>query len=92
MRVVFDDAALDDLERIYAWIAKDDPRAAARVVDRVFSSVEVLGTFPRLGRVGRRPGTYEWIVPDLLYIVVFQLVPEEDELRVTAVFHGAQDR
>ncbi len=30
MRVVFREDALDDIERIYAWIAKDNPLAAAR--------------------------------------------------------------
>ena len=35
MRVIIREAAYDDLDRIYAWIAKDRPRSAAAVIDRV---------------------------------------------------------
>jgi len=39
-------AAYDDLDRIYAWIAKDRPRSADSVIDRILESAEWLGRFP----------------------------------------------
>jgi plasmid stabilization system protein ParE len=42
--------------------------------------------------LGRAPGTYEWIVQGLPYILVYKINADEDEVDVVAVFHGAQDR
>ena len=36
MRLVFEEEALDDLQGIFNWIAKDNPRAAERLIDRIF--------------------------------------------------------
>ena len=35
MKVIIREAAYDDLDRIYAWIAKDRPRSADAVVERM---------------------------------------------------------
>jgi len=45
-----------------------------------------------MGHVGRVPGTFEWVVPRLPYIVVYEVDQAEGQVIVTAVFHGAQDR
>lgn len=92
MNVVFDERAVADLEGIYAWIAQDSPAAARTVVARVLSSIERLGVFPDLGRLGRAGGTREWVVPRLPYIVVYETHPDRGELTVIAVFHGARSR
>ena len=92
MRVIIREAAYDDLDRIYAWIAKDRPRSADSVIDRILESAERLGHFPYMGHVGRVPGTYEWVVPALPYIIVYTINTNDDEVTVVAVFHGAQDR
>jgi toxin ParE1/3/4 len=61
-------------------------------VDRLFSSAELLISFPFVGHVGRVPGTFEWVVPRLPYIVVYEVDQAKGQVLVTAVFHGAQDR
>jgi plasmid stabilization system protein ParE len=45
--------------------------------------------WPYTGHVGRAPGTYEWVVVSLPYIIVDE---DADEVAIIAVFHGAQDR
>jgi plasmid stabilization system protein ParE len=35
MRVSFEPAASDDLDRLFAWIAKDSPRAALHMIARI---------------------------------------------------------
>ena len=92
MKLIFDETALVDLEDIYNWIAMDNPVAARVVVERVFGSAEHLASFPQMGHAGRDEGTFEWVVPRLPYIVVYEIDPERDEVIVTAVVHGAQDR
>jgi toxin ParE1/3/4 len=45
-----------------------------------------------MGHVGKAPGTYEWVVPGLPYILVYEIHTADDLVAVTAIFHGAQDR
>jgi plasmid stabilization system protein ParE len=92
MKVIIREAAYDDLDRIYAWIAKDRPRSADSVIGRILESAERLGRFAYMGHAGRAPGTYEWVVPGLPYIVVYTVSGDADEVAVLAIFHGAQDR
>lgn len=70
MKVVIRAAAYGDLDRIFAWIAKDRPQSANAVVDRILDSAERLGSFRHLGHAGRRTGTFEWVVPGLPYVIV----------------------
>ena len=92
MELVYDDEALADLEDIFNWIAQDSPAAATIVVDRLFSSTELLIDFPFMGHVGREPNTFEWAVPRLPYIVVYEIDRAQQRVVVTAVVHGVQDR
>lgn len=92
MKLVFDDQALVDLEGILNWIARDSPATARIVVDRLFSSTELLTSFPFMGHAGRSPGTLEWVVPRLPYIVIYEVDQEQGYVVVIGVMHGAQDR
>jgi toxin ParE1/3/4 len=92
MKLVFDDQAIADLENIFNWIAQDSPAIAKTVVDRLFSSTELLISFPFMGHVGHDPDTFEWPVPRLPYIVVYEVDQAQERVVVTAVLHGAQDR
>ena len=56
MKVVFDDEALDDLQRIFAHIAQGNRTAAEDLISRIFDKAERLAT-PELRHMGR-PGLY----------------------------------
>jgi toxin ParE1/3/4 len=73
MEVVFDDEAIADLENICSWIATDSPSAAKKLVQRPFSSAELLISFPFMGHAGREPDTFEWVVPRLPYVVIYEV-------------------
>ena len=92
MKVAFRKEACDDLDHIHAWISKDNPVAAAQVIDRILDSAENLGRFPLLGRRGTVPGTRELAVKGLPYIIVYEHVPTRGDVVVIAAFHGAQYR
>lgn len=92
MHLVFDDQAIADLEGIYRWTAQDSLAAAKTVVERLFSSIELLVSFPRMGHAGHVSGTFEWVVPRLPYIVVYEIDEPGERVIVNAVFHGAQSR
>jgi toxin ParE1/3/4 len=92
MRLVLEEDALSDLQDIFNWIAKDNPAAAQRLVNRIFRKLELLLTpgFARMGRLGLDPGTYELI--ERPYIIVYEVREQHDEIVVLAVFHGARNR
>lgn len=92
MRLVFDEEALDDLQGIFAWIAKDGVGAATTLINRIFDRVERL-TVPELthmGRIGRNSGTHELIEEP--YIIVYEVRERQGEVRVISVVHGARER
>jgi len=72
--------------------AKDDPAAADRVIGRIIDSTELLADFPYIGHMDKTPGSHEWVVNGLPYILVYTVDREADELTVIGVFHGARSR
>lgn len=90
MRLRYRVEAASDLVAIHEYIAADNPVAASAVITRIRQSVERLLLFPKSERLGRVPGTRELIVPNLPYIVVYQI--SDDLIDIVAVAHAAEDR
>jgi toxin ParE1/3/4 len=80
--------ALRNLDEAAEYIARDDPQAAARVVERITASIERLAVHPAAGRPGRVPGTRELIVSGTPYLVPYRVRGEIVE--ILRVFHGAR--
>jgi len=80
--------ALQNLDEEAEYIARDDPDAAAQMVDRIATSVERIATHPALGRTGRIPGTRELMVSGTPYVVPYRVRGETVE--ILRVFHGAR--
>lgn len=59
MRVLVHSSAESDLDRIADWIAKDNPRAAARMVSKLYERISFLETdeLAHMGRPGLVEGT-----------------------------------
>jgi plasmid stabilization system protein ParE len=88
-QVSWTNQALDDLEAICLFIARDAPRYAEVFADRVFRVTDRLAEFPRLGRVVPEIGRED--VRELIvqsYRVIYRLLPEEVE--ILTVHHGAR--
>ena len=67
MRIIWSDRALERVEEIAAYIERDDPTAAARWVEELFTAVDRLGDFPEMGKPGRdvaTPGIRELVIGD----------------------------
>jgi plasmid stabilization system protein ParE len=93
MKLRYTAEARDHIQEIFNYINDRNSAAAPQVVARIRLAAERLAEFPRVGHVGRVPGTYEWVVRGLPYIVVYDIsVGGEDEVVILGVFHGAQDR
>ena len=88
-RLIIAEPAERDLEEIVDYIAFDDPRAAERVYRGIVRVAERLPAFPALGRPGRHPETRELSIPNLPYLIAYEVGPEA--VTVLAVFHTSRD-
>jgi len=80
--------ALSNLDEEAEYIARDDPDAAVRTVERIATSVERLAIHPALGRAGRVPGTRELVVSGTPYVVPYRV--RGATVEILRVFHAAR--
>ena len=88
MRVRWLRTALRNLDEAAAYIARDDPAAADRMVRRLREAVERLAEHPAMGRPGRIAGTRELVVPGTPYVIPYRV--RGDTVQALRVLHGAQ--
>lgn len=89
MKVVWTNTAVDHLVDIYEYIAKDSPRYALRMIDRITSRSKQLSRFPESGQVVSEYADLQ--VREIIegpYRVIFRRRPEV--VQVLAVIHGAR--
>ena len=83
-------AALDDVDAIAAYIARDSPDEAALFVVRLFQTTKHLAEFPNSGRVV--PETHDQARREILvgaYRIMYRV--EDNRVWITGVIHGARD-
>jgi toxin ParE1/3/4 len=80
--------ALGNLNHHASFIAKDNPDAARRAVERVQTAVGQLTQYPSMGRIGRVSGTRELIVGGTPWIIAYRV--RADAVEIIRVLHGAQ--
>lgn len=88
MRIRWTVPALRALESIQDYIAKDNPRAAFEVAQRIRIVVGQLEEQPKMGRKGRVRGTFELVVDGLPYIVPYRI--KNTEIHVLNVYHTSR--
>lgn len=88
MRIRWVRRALANLQDEAEYIARDDPEAAARTVQRIVSSIDRLAAYPASGRPGRVPGTRELIVLGTPYIVPYRV--RGNAVEILRIFHAAR--
>lgn len=92
MKVVFSPDANNDLDNLFAWIAKENPAAAYDMIARIAARVVRLSVpgFAEMGRAGHVENTRELVVPP--YVIVYKIFEKRSEIVVIAVFHVRQNR
>lgn len=86
-KIVWSKDALDDLEKIADYIARDSRANAAKVIKKILAATRNLNQFPHLGLVVPEisdPQTRQRIV--LNYRLIYRLEP--DSVLVIAVVHS----
>jgi len=89
-RFVLTPAAKADLAEIAAFIGRDNPRAAGRVLAEIRNAMRRLASSPRMGHL--REDLVEEPVrfwPVYSYLILYR--PETRPLEILRVLHGARD-
>ena len=82
--------ALQNLDNEAEYIAKENPRAAQLLVQRIQHTVLLLQDNPALGRPGRLPGTHERVIPNTRCTVPYRVRPRLQRIEILRVFHSSR--
>lgn len=86
-------SALDDLDRVLAYIAAGNPAAALEVIEKIEAAGQRLGNMAT-GRKGRVSGTYEKPVHGLAYVIAYAIETRPDGMErivILRLIHGARN-
>lgn len=86
--IVWSARAIDQYAIAFEFLAERNPSAADKLRVRVRETLDILVRRP-IGRLGYADNTFEKIVQQTSYVIVFELAG--DELRILRLFHMAQD-
>ncbi|MCP3958258.1 MAG: type II toxin-antitoxin system RelE/ParE family toxin [bacterium] len=89
-RVIWSPQALDDIEAIRAFIARDAPRTAKRFVQRIFETVGRLERFPLAGPPVPELGSVEFREIRLKKYRIIYRVLEPEAVEIVTVYHGSR--
>ena len=88
MRLRWTEGAARDLENITYYLLDSTPQHGPHLVRSIYAAIAALPRFPNRGRVGKKAGTLELVLPSLPYLVVYQIAGEV--IYVVRILHGAQ--
>ena len=89
MQIIWQPAALDDLESLRTYIARFNPQAARRTRKAITAAVATLAGAPELGRPGRVEETRELPVPHTNYLLAYTVV--DSQFTILAVQQSARE-
>ncbi len=86
--VVYSRAALDDLQRVFAFLAEHDREVAVRSAAVIIGAVSALAEHPFIGRA-RRGDVRELVVSfgRSGYVALYRFVPHLSEIRILGIRH-----
>ena len=89
MKIVWTKRATRDLRAAYEnWMREKSENAADVMVERIFSTVELLEHNPELGRKGRVSSTREATLKPLPFLVAYR--EGQRRIEILALLHGAR--
>ena len=90
MRVTWKPRALAQLRDIHAYIAKDNPRAAAAVVERIQAVAALLATYPLRGRRTDEADVRTIRAQPYTYRIFYRVDVASSEVRILRLRHDRQ--
>lgn len=95
MKIFYTHSAVDDLERLYAFICQDNPKAAAKIAEKLRQAVNRLKDFPLLGKEVKPMNfaTSNELLRDLItgkYVIRYMVLKQE--IHILRIWHGKEIR
>ncbi len=85
----FSEQAVQDLDEICNYLAKDNPKTASRLFDAIRQKCKVVANFPNMGK------NYSELVPNLRGFIIDNYIifyyPSEEGIYVIRVVSGYRD-
>jgi toxin ParE1/3/4 len=88
--IVWTEEAERWLHDIYNYLEQDDPQVAGRVIEGIYTRVQILRTFPEIGYVYDESEHGIRILLHGHYRVAYHL-DNDGDVSILGVFHGAMD-
>ncbi len=90
MKVRYTETALEEIEDILSYIAKDNLSAALRVSAIILATIDRIAEFPQTGVEADRPGVRVMPILPYRYLVFFSVA--DDTLIIRNVRHSARQQ
>lgn len=88
MTLLWSASARAEMRAAFAFIARENPTAARRVLGAIRAAASKLVLFPMLGRPGRVAGSRELVIARTPYVAAYCV--RGDAVVIVHVFHGAR--
>jgi toxin ParE1/3/4 len=89
MKIVWTRRADKHLRAAYPyWAQEKSYDAADRMLERIFSAVELLGKHPDMGRTGRISGTRELVLAPTPFLIAYR--SRRSKIEIVALLHAAR--
>jgi len=95
VKLVFLPEAVEDIDRLYAFLLPDSPLAAQKAMLAIDEGLAMLQENPFMGpKMEDRPDYRQLYVPfgKSAYVLRYRIHQEQDTLAVVRVWHGREDR
>jgi plasmid stabilization system protein ParE len=94
VKLIVSRAAQADLERLHAFLVKQNPAAALQAATSLDNAMRSLDAFPKRGLPSGVSGVRELIVPfgRSAYVVRYAVLADTGEIVVLRIWHGRERR
>ncbi len=89
MIIKWTEDAVADLDAMLAYIAMQDPHAAALIAERVLKAEEYIREFPRAASFDAETSTYDRYIPKTRIILTYELT--EDTIWIIRAWHTSRN-
>lgn len=80
--------AIQDLDSSYDYISAENPYAAKTIIAKIELTISKLVEHPFLGHKGRVENTYEFVVLDTPFIIVYMV--DDLYLKIVSILHSSR--
>ena len=92
--ILFSEEAALDLERLRRFLEEKSPKAAGRRLTTIWTAIERLEDFPRLGAPRGDAGVRQLVIRQgaSAYVVRYAILAHNQDILVLRVWHGREAR